>query len=149
MRTSYILSLALALLFFFACEGEPDAEYVEKYPAAAPEAVSEAVAVSEPDSLLRHVVLFRFKPEASPEDVRTVEEAFHALPGKIEAIHDYEWGLNNSPEGLNKDFTHAFFLTFTSEAKRDAYLPHPEHKKFGEVLRPHLEDVLVVDYWTK
>lgn len=98
---------------------------------------------------LRHVVLFKFKENASDEDIAAVEEAFSALPDKIPEIKDYEWGTNNSPEGLDKGFTHCFFVTFESEEDRAIYLPHPEHKKFVEVLEPHLEDVLVVDYWAK
>lgn len=101
------------------------------------------------DSLLRHVVLFKFKDGTSAEEIKKVEDAFTALPSKISQIKGYEWGLNNSPEGLEKGFTHCFFLTFNSEEDRAIYLPHPDHKAFGEVLGPHLEDVLVVDYWTK
>lgn len=136
--------LFLALLFT-ACEGEPDTEYVEKYE----QPVAEVMEVDEPDSLLRHVVLFAFKAESSEEDIREVEEAFNALPGKIPEIYDYEWGLNNSPEDHDKGFTHAYFLTFKSEADRGVYLPHPDHEAFGKILGPHLEDVLVVDYWTR
>ncbi len=101
------------------------------------------------DSLLRHVVLFKFKENTSKEDIAKVENAFAALPSKIPQIVGYEWGLNNSPEGLNKGFTHCFFLTFKSEKDRAIYLPHPDHKAFGAILTPHLEDVTVVDYWTK
>jgi len=96
---------------------------------------------------LRHVVLFKFKESATPEDIAKVEDAFTALPGKIPQIKDYEWGINNSPEGLDKGFTHCFFLTFDSEEDRAIYLPHPDHKAFGGVLGPFLEDVLVLDYW--
>ncbi len=98
---------------------------------------------------LRHVVLFKFKDTTTPEDIKKVEDAFAALPTKIPQIKSYEWGLNNSPEGLNKGFTHCFFLTFDSEADRAIYLPHPDHKAFGELLGPFLDDVCVVDYWTK
>ncbi|QXP57672.1 Dabb family protein [Cellulophaga sp. HaHa_2_95] len=98
--------------------------------------------------LLRHVVLFKFKEETSNEDILKIEAAFKELPKKIKEIFGYEWGLNNSPENLNKGFTHCFFLTFKSEADREKYLPHPDHKAFGALLTPHLEDVLVVDYWT-
>ncbi len=100
------------------------------------------------DSLLRHVVLFKFKEGTTKSQIKEVEDAFSALPSKIEQIKGYEWGLNNSPEGLEKGFTHAFFLTFESEEDRAIYLPHPDHKAFGAVLTPHLEDVLVIDYWT-
>lgn len=102
-----------------------------------------------PAKLLRHVVLFKFKAETSAENVKAIEDAFSALPAKIPQIHGYEWGLNNSPEGLNDEFTHCFFLTFKSEADRAVYLPHPDHKAFGALLGPHLDKVLVVDYWTK
>jgi hypothetical protein len=98
---------------------------------------------------LRHVVLFSFKPGSSAADIKKVEDAFRALPSKIPEIKGFEWGLNNSPEGLNQGFTHCFFLTFDSEKGREIYLPHPAHKTFGSVLKPHLEKVLVVDYWTE
>jgi len=95
---------------------------------------------------LRHVVAFRFKETAKPEDVRRVEDAFAGLKNKIPQIQRYEWGLNNSPEGLNKGLTHGFILTFASEKGRDEYLVHPDHKAFGELLRPFLADVFVIDF---
>ena len=101
------------------------------------------------DSVLRHIVLFKFKEGTTAADIKKVEDAFSALPSKIPQIMAYEWGLNNSPEGLEKGFTHCFFLTFNSEEDRAIYLPHPDHKAFGQVLSPFLDDVLVVDYWTK
>ena len=101
------------------------------------------------EKVLRHVVLFKFKETSTKEDVKKVEDAFRALPSKIPAIKSLEWGTNNSPENINQGFTHCFFVTFASEADRAIYLPHPEHKAFGQVLRPHLDKVLVVDYWTE
>ena len=98
---------------------------------------------------LRHVVLFKFKDGTTAEDIKKVEDAFAALPGKIPEIKGFEFGINNSPEGLAKGFTHCFLLTFDSEEGRAIYLPHPDHKAFGKVLRPHLDDVLVVDYWSE
>lgn len=107
------------------------------------------VTLKNTDSILRHVVLFKFKEGTTKAQMKEVEDAFSGLPSKIEQIKGYEWGLNNSPEGLDKGFTHAFFLTFNSEEDRAIYLPHPDHKAFGAVLTPYLEDVLVIDYWTK
>jgi hypothetical protein len=40
-------------------------------------------------------------------------------------------------------------VTFKSEADRDAYLPHPAHKRFVDLLKPHLEKATVVDYWAQ
>ena len=61
-------------------------------------------------------------------------------------IADLEWGPAASPEGLDKGYTHAFFVSFASAADRDAYLPHPEHLAFVERLKPWLADALVLDY---
>lgn len=98
---------------------------------------------------LRHVVLLKFKDTSSAEDVQKVEKAFAGLSRKIPLIKAFEWGTNNSPENLNQGLTHCFFVTFSSEEDRDAYLVHPEHQAFVEILKPHLEKVTVVDYWAK
>lgn len=112
-----------------------------------PKKSTEETSTQETTKQLRHVVLFKFKDTATSEDIKTIESAFADLPSKIEEIKGFEWGINNSPEGLNKEFTHCFFLTFDSSEGRDVYLPHPAHKAFSEIITPHLEDVLVVDYW--
>lgn len=99
------------------------------------------------DSVLRHVVLFKFKSGTTPEQLADIETAFTKLPDKISEIIDFEWGLNNSPEGLDKGFTHCFFVSFKNEEGREIYLPHPDHKAFVSLASPHIEDVLVFDYW--
>ena len=101
------------------------------------------------EKVLRHVVLFKFQDSAKPEDVKKVEDAFVALKGKIKLIKDFEWGTNTSPEGLNQGLTHCFLATFASDKDRDDYLVHPDHKAFVEILKPHLDKVTVIDYWTK
>jgi hypothetical protein len=108
-----------------------------------------ATAQNHTGKLLRHVVLFKFKDGTAAADIKKVEDAFRALPSKIKEIKSLEWGTNNSPESLNQGFTHCFFVSFRSEKDRAAYLPHPAHKAFGEVLHPYLDKVLVIDYWAE
>jgi hypothetical protein len=98
---------------------------------------------------LRHVVLFKFKDTATAEQIQAVEEAFRALPGKVAEIRAFEWGTDVSVEGLAQGFTHCFFVTFDDAEARDTYLPHPDHKAFGALLRPILDKVLVIDYIAK
>jgi hypothetical protein len=98
---------------------------------------------------LRHVVAFKFKETATPEEIKKVEEAFRNLKTKISQIVSYEWGTNNSPENLNKGCTHGFILTFHSEEDRDIYLEHPDHKSFGNLVGPLLADVFVIDFWAQ
>lgn len=97
---------------------------------------------------VKHVVVFKYKATATPEQIEQVTTAFKALKGKIPGIVSFEYGTNNSPEKLNKGFTHVYLLTFSDAASRDAYLPHPEHKKFGELLGKLgvLEEPFVVDF---
>ena len=97
--------------------------------------------------VLRHAVFFSFKETSTPAQIQEVVDAFAALPSKISEIIDFQYGTNNSPEGLNDGFTHCFLLTFANEAGRTTYLPHEAHKAFGDVLRPHMKDVFVIDYW--
>lgn len=96
--------------------------------------------------MLRHLVLLRFKPEAPAAGIAAIEAAFCALKGAIDTVKALEWGIDASPEGLSKGFTHGFLLSFDDEAGRDAYLPHPIHLAFVEQLKPLLDDVLVIDY---
>jgi len=102
-----------------------------------------------PTNLLRHVVLFNFNDSTSTENLVEIEQAFAGLPDQISQIHSFEWGTNNSPEGLDKGLTHCFLVTFLSEDDRAAYLPHPAHQDFVKLIGPYVEDVTVVDYWTK
>ena len=95
---------------------------------------------------IQHVVCFKFKEDATKAQIKEVEQAFAALKGKIPEIDRLEWGINNSPEGLNKGFTHCFIITFPNEKAREAYLPHPEHKAFVKILKPILDDVFVIDF---
>jgi hypothetical protein len=98
---------------------------------------------------LQHIVSFKFKTSATPEDIKKVEEAFSALKDKIPEMAKLEWGTNVSKEKRDKGFTHCFIVTFKSEKDRDAYIAHPDHKAFGKLLGPVLEDVFVVDFWAK
>ena len=136
------------LILLFAVAGITACQE-EATPATMEEPQPQVIETVAPDSVLRHAVFFSFKDDASEEQVEEVRQAFSALPDSIPEIRGYEWGTNNSPEGLNKGFTHAFFLTFHSEADRDAYLPHPAHQAFGQQLGPVLKDVFVVDYWAR
>jgi quinol monooxygenase YgiN len=98
-------------------------------------------------TVLRHLVLLRFKAEAGAAAIAAIEREFVALRDQIAGVRDIEWGTDVSPEGLAKGFTHAFLLSFDDAAARDAYLPHPAHQAFVARLKPLLDDVLVVDYF--
>lgn len=101
---------------------------------------------SPPSSIIHHVVCFKFNESAKKSEIERVEKEFAALKDKIPGILSLEWGKNNSPENLNKDFTHCFIVSFKNEEARKVYLPHPEHLAFVSILKPILEDVFVIDF---
>jgi hypothetical protein len=101
-----------------------------------------------PDKLF-HVVSFKYKAAATPEEIAKVNEAFQALKQKIPQIVSLDWGTNVSKENHDKGFTHCFVLTFRSEKDRDAYIEHADHKAFGKIVGPVLDDVFVIDFWSK
>ena len=97
----------------------------------------------------RHFVCFKFKKDTPAAEIARIEKEFVALARKIDTVKGFEWGHNVSPEKLDKGFTHAFLVTFKDKAGLDTYLPHPAHEAFVEGLKPHLDDVLVIDYVAK
>ena len=97
---------------------------------------------------VRHIVVFKYKAGTTPEQTAQVTTAFRELAKTIPGITGFEDGVNNSPEKRNLGFTHVYMVTFEDAKARDAYLPHPEHKKFGQLLGSLgvVEDVFVVDF---
>lgn len=108
----------------------------------------EGVGEREPRSrVLRHVVLFKYKPDVTPAQLDEINLAFQNLKHQIPTVMDFERGVNNSPEGLNKGFTHGYLLTFASESDRDVYLKHPAHQEFVALIGGKLDEPFVFDYW--
>jgi len=100
------------------------------------------------EKVLRHIVLLKFNNEASANDILRIEKEFASLPSKIPEILDFEWGIDNSEEGMHKGYSHSFLVTFKNEEDRAIYLPHHDHMAFVQILQPFIDDVLVIDYWT-
>ncbi len=101
------------------------------------------------EKVYRHVVLFKFKEDATKEQIDQVVAAFGNLKNEIDTVLGYEYGTDVSPEKLAKGFSHCFLVTFRNKKDLEAYLPHPAHQAFTLKLKPILADVLVVDYWAE
>lgn len=98
----------------------------------------------------RHIVLFKFKESATPEQIREIESAFAKLPDQIDVIKDFEWGkMDNAEVGMNDGLTHSFLVTFKNKADLEKYLPHAAHQLFVGKVKPLLEKAVVFDYEAK
>ncbi|MDA0766875.1 MAG: Dabb family protein [Verrucomicrobia bacterium] len=103
----------------------------------------------EKKSSFRHVVCLKFKEDATPGQIQSVEKGFAALPSKIDTITGLDWGTNVSEEDRAKGFTHCFIVSFATKEGLAVYLPHEAHQAFVKELRPILDDVFVIDFDTK
>jgi hypothetical protein len=101
------------------------------------------------DGPVVHVVHFKFKADAKPEQITKVETEFAALKGKIDGIEGFQWGTDSSPEKKSDGFTHCWIVTFKDAQARDAYLVHPAHKAFVAIAGPIIDKPLVVDFVPK
>ena len=100
--------------------------------------------------MIVHVVLLKVRRNVPAADVASVFESIGALRAAIPGITSYAWGPYQSPEGLNRGFTHGFTMTFTDAAARDAYLPHPKHEvvkaRVLAILDGGIDGVLAFDF---
>ena len=97
---------------------------------------------------VKHVVSFKFKKEATAEQIKRIETAFAALKSAIPQIQSLEWGTNVSKENLDKGFTHMWVLSFKNEADVQTYIDHKVHQDFVSLLKPILDDAFVLDFHT-
>ena len=75
----------------------------------------------------RHVVLYRFRDDATEEQKRTLRERLHALPGVIPELKAYSVGGDAGLGPGNFDF--AVVADFDDRGGYLVYRDHPEHRK--------------------
>ena len=102
--------------------------------------------VFSPNDPIQHIVCFKFKKHVGGDEIENLKESFIGLQNKIPGVISITGGQNNSPENLNKGFSHCFIITFENEQARTRYLPHSEHQNFVSQLKPLMEDVFVIDF---
>lgn len=96
---------------------------------------------------LIHIVLFKWKEDATPEAIEAVLTALRGLQGQIPGIVELTCGVNFSER--SQGFTHGLVVTFTDKAALETYGPHPAHRHVVETfINPIRADILAVDYET-
>ena len=95
---------------------------------------------------VKHLVLFKFKPDVTAAAENEIWRLLEQLPQQISGIVDFSGGENTSQEGFSKGFTHSFVMTFSDAAARDAYIVDPIHVAVAQKLVPLLDDLVVCDH---
>ena len=97
-------------------------------------------------TMIKHIVLFKIKDTVMEDQVQHVFSELAGLKDLIPGLLDFSGGPYSSPEGLNKEFTHGFIMTFKTAEDPDIYLPHPEHERVKELVIPCVDDVVAFDF---
>lgn len=99
--------------------------------------------------MIRHIVLTKFAPETPEETVAAIYAELSALADRLPGARDFRGGPSNSPENLERGYTHAFTIDFERWADLETYARHPDHRDLGarivENAEGGLEGVLVLD----
>lgn len=100
------------------------------------------------DHELKHALFVKFKPDATQEQIKSVEQAIEQMAAKCNAVKSFEWGTNNSPEKFDDGFTHCFVFTFDDMDGLKSYAEMPERSDVVAMVQEVAEKARVFDFWT-
>ncbi|MFO7171162.1 MAG: Dabb family protein [Chloroflexota bacterium] len=95
--------------------------------------------------MLRHVVLFKKRPETSEETVQEIMRRLEALQGQIPGL-TYIKCHRSLPSDRPVVYTFMLDSTLERADQLQGYLQHPAHVAVNEWMSPYLESRAVVDY---
>ena len=78
--------------------------------------------------MIRHVAMFRLKPDAPADAAKSLEEGLFLIAQTIEEISAYTYGPDLGLRDGNYDF--AVVAVFENEADFRTYVDHPDHQAF-------------------
>src|SRR5215470_993642 len=94
--------------------------------------------------MIRHVVMFKFRPETGKSEREQVIADLRALPGIINEIREYEVGedILQSP----RSYDAVIVSSFADLGAFEIYQRHPEHVAVALRIRELADAVAAVDY---
>lgn len=99
--------------------------------------------------MIRHIVLVKFNDTVTPADVDDIFAELHEIKDQVPGVLSITSGRSESPEKIERGYTHGFVVDFTDWAALEAYQVHPDHKKLGARLVANavggLDGILVFD----
>ncbi len=93
--------------------------------------------------MIKHVVLAKFKPEVTAEDIAGLRKSLAALPGIIPEIKGYDFGEDRRAE---KSVDFALVSTFEDTEALRRYLTQPDHVVVGKMIRGLCTSLQIVDF---
>jgi hypothetical protein len=84
--------------------------------------------------MIRHIVLIRFRPDVSEQDIKRLFAELHQIKGKLAGLLAITSGKSESFEQMERGYMHGFVVDFSDWAALQAYQDHPEHQQLGAKL---------------
>jgi len=95
--------------------------------------------------VIEHIVLFKWKTEATADQITAAVEGLRGLKALVPNVLDLSVGANFTDRGLG--FTHGLVVRFPDKAALEVYGPHPAHQNVVQnLITPIRENVLALDY---
>jgi len=94
--------------------------------------------------MITHVVMMKFKPEISDNEIDELNVLLDGLPDKIDEIQSYDFGRDVVRSERSYDF--ALVSVFANLDTLKHYQVHPAHQVVVKKLGGMCEHIAVVDY---
>jgi len=95
--------------------------------------------------MVEHLVILKFKTDATEEQVNAFMENARGLKDKIEGVVNFSVGENFTDR--SQGYTHGVCVRFKDRAALEHYLPHPDHQEVVQnYIKPIVDDIIVLDY---
>ncbi len=95
--------------------------------------------------MIKHLLMFRFKPAATESDRNAVIAELNSWPGLYPTMRNWSLGTNISER--DQTYTHAFCVEFNNEDDLKAYLASERHEAFVHTRwRPLIESRAIASY---
>ena len=93
--------------------------------------------------MIRHIVLFKIKPEFKSE-IPSIVQGFYSMVGKVDGLVSLEAGADFL--GSSRSYDVALITVFRDRASFDAYQEHPAHLPVKKRMHEVREDSVACDY---
>lgn len=94
--------------------------------------------------MLTHIVLFKFKPEITPEQADRVEAGLKGLPALIGEIREFRVGRDVI--GSERSYDLGLVSAFDDLAAMQRYQVHPAHQEVVALVKAACASVVAVDF---
>lgn len=94
--------------------------------------------------MITHIVLFKFKPETTEDQIQQLAEGLGGLPEVIDEIREFRFGRDVLRTERSYDL--GLISSFDSLEALQRYQVHPEHQKVVAHVKAIASGVVAVDY---